>query len=114
MTIQKLQDVVLKLSNQMFVRHYVWLNYPNDPQVMGIQFQSALRQRTKTRRRLTCECGDCYKCKHREAMRLKYRTKQLGGSAMLLQELESLGFTWREDLKLWAVERTEGDGEKHG
>lgn len=37
MTLQRFQSLVLKLSNQMMVRHYLWLNYPNDPQVMGIE-----------------------------------------------------------------------------
>lgn len=31
---------MLKLGNQMFVRHYLWLNYPQDRQLMGIQFKS--------------------------------------------------------------------------
>lgn len=38
MTLQRFQGIVLKLSNQMFVRHYLWLNYPLDPQLMGLQF----------------------------------------------------------------------------
>lgn len=38
MTIQRFQATVLKLSNQTFVRHYPWLNYPYDPQLMGIEF----------------------------------------------------------------------------
>lgn len=38
MTMQRFQSIVLRLGNQGFVRHYYWLNYPNDPQLMGIQF----------------------------------------------------------------------------
>ena len=37
MTLERLQGIVLRLGNQMFVRHYLWLNYPNDPQMMGIE-----------------------------------------------------------------------------
>jgi hypothetical protein len=37
MTIQRLQAIVLRLGNQMFVRHYLWINYPNEPQMMGIE-----------------------------------------------------------------------------
>lgn len=36
MTIQEFQRIVLRLSNQTHVRHFMWLNYPNDPQVMAI------------------------------------------------------------------------------
>lgn len=41
MTIQELQRVVLRLANQMLVRYYLWLNYPNESQLMGIQIQTA-------------------------------------------------------------------------
>jgi hypothetical protein len=68
MTVQELQRIVLHIGNQMFVRYYLWLNYPNDPQLMGIQPL---------------------------------------GIHMLGKELEELGFTWRDDLKLFAIERTE-------
>lgn len=37
MTIEQLQWIVIKLSNQEMVRWYAWLNYPNDPQLMGIE-----------------------------------------------------------------------------
>ncbi len=37
MTLERLQGIILRLGNQMFVRHYLWLNYPNDPQMMGIE-----------------------------------------------------------------------------
>lgn len=49
MTIQRFQSIVLKLGNKMFVRHYLWLNYPNDPQMIGIQFtQDILGSRLAT------------------------------------------------------------------
>jgi hypothetical protein len=38
-SIRELQRIALRLSNQMFVRHFMWLNYPNDPQVMGIMLR---------------------------------------------------------------------------
>lgn len=37
MTLQRFQGIVLRISNLMFVRHYLWLNYPNDAQLMGIE-----------------------------------------------------------------------------
>lgn len=41
MTIERFQALVLKLSNQMFVRCYYWLNYPQDRQIFGLQFPAA-------------------------------------------------------------------------
>lgn len=43
MTIQRFQNIVLRLGNQMFVRHYLWLNYPNDPQLMGLEHREYMR-----------------------------------------------------------------------
>lgn len=37
MTIDYLQGIVRRLANQMPVRYYLWLNYPQDPQLMGIE-----------------------------------------------------------------------------
>ena len=39
MTLEKLESIVLRLANQTHVRYYKWLNYPNEPQIMGIQLQ---------------------------------------------------------------------------
>ena len=36
-TLQRFQAIILKLGNQVFIRHYLWLNYPNPYQLMGIQ-----------------------------------------------------------------------------
>lgn len=41
MTMQRFQSTVRVLSNSMFVRWYACLNYPYEPQVLGIQFQDA-------------------------------------------------------------------------
>ena len=41
MTLQRFQNIVLRLGNQMFVRHYFWLNYPDDPQIMGFSMVGA-------------------------------------------------------------------------
>lgn len=41
MTMDRFRAIVLKLGNQMFVRHYLWLNAPRDPQMMAIQFHGA-------------------------------------------------------------------------
>ena len=30
-----------QLGNQIFTRHYVWLNYPAEPQTMGIEIMLA-------------------------------------------------------------------------
>jgi len=32
------QSLVWQLSNQLFVRHYRWLNYPHKPQLFALQF----------------------------------------------------------------------------
>jgi hypothetical protein len=32
------QSLVWQLSNQLFVRHYRWLNYPQKPQLFALQF----------------------------------------------------------------------------
>ncbi len=37
MTIDRFRSIVLKLGNKMFVRHYLWLNYPNPTQLFGFQ-----------------------------------------------------------------------------
>ena len=37
MTLERFQALVLRLGNQVFVRHYHWLNYPHDPPLMGIE-----------------------------------------------------------------------------
>jgi hypothetical protein len=31
-------QLVWQLSNQLFVRHYRWLNYPREPQLLALQF----------------------------------------------------------------------------
>lgn len=36
MTLERFQRLVLKIGNQMMTRHYLWLNYPSTPQLMGI------------------------------------------------------------------------------
>lgn len=38
MTVERFERLVLKLSNQMLVRHYLWLNYPYEPKIMQIEF----------------------------------------------------------------------------
>jgi hypothetical protein len=103
MTLQRFQGIVLRLGNQMFVRHYLWLNYPNDPQLMGIELIGQAPNGKK--RKATCECGTCQKCLHREYMR-GYRP-----SGRLATELESEGFRFNEETGIWAVER---DDAKHG
>lgn len=40
MTMERFQGIVLRLSNQMLLRWYAWLNYPNDPQIFGLQCHS--------------------------------------------------------------------------
>lgn len=42
MTLERFQAIVLKLSNIMMARHYLWLNYPNDPQVLAIELGEAV------------------------------------------------------------------------
>lgn len=97
MTLQRFQGIVLRLGNQMFVRHYLWLNYPNDPQLMGIELIGQAPNGKK--RKATCECGTCQKCLHREYMR-GYRP-----SGRLATELESEGFRFNEETGIWTVER---------
>ena len=106
MTLEDLQRIALRLGNQMFVRHYYWLNYPNDPQLMGIQFPQSIKPGPRARRTRTCACGTCDKCKHREYVR-KYRVP-ITPSGRLAAELEALGFNYSDALGIWTVERTEG------
>ena len=100
MDLQRFQAVVLRLGNQMFVRHYLWLNYPNDPQLMGIELIG--QAPNGNARKSSCECGVCAKCKHREYMR-GYRPK-----GRLAQELTEMGFTFNEGLGIWTIERQDG------
>lgn len=44
MTLQRFQAIVLKLGNQCWIRHYLWLSYPNEPQVMGLDMIGPGRQ----------------------------------------------------------------------
>lgn len=98
MTLERLQGIVLRLGNQMFVRHYLWLNYPNDPQMMGIEL---IGQAPKgSARKTSCECGTCHVCKHREYMR-GYRPK-----GRLAVELTELGFAFNPKNGIWEIERS--------
>lgn len=97
MTLEKLQAIVLRLGNQMFVRHYLWINYPNDPQMMGIELIGQGPNGKK--RKPSCECGTCSKCLHREYMRGYRPSGRLGA------ELEAEGFKFNEQTGIWMVER---------
>lgn len=110
MTLQRFQATVLKIGNQMFVRHYLWVNYPLEPPVLGIQFPSgATRSAGRSRgRHRSCDCGKCAKCTHREYMR-QTRVPVGDGMGRLVEELKALGFKWNEPLKMWTIERS-GDG----
>ena len=102
MKIEELQRIVLRLSNQMFVRYYLHLAQPNDPQLMGIQFAKPVRPQRKRKR--ACECGACPTCEHREYM-AKYRVPTSDRSR-LPEELATLGFEYNEGLKMWTIEST--------
>ncbi len=102
MTLQRFQGVVLKIGNQMLVRHYLWLNYPNDPPLMGIQLERLVGPR-KGRRR-SCECGTCKKCQHRQYV-AEHRPKRQN-QLRLQAELIEIGFALRDD-GLWTIARTE-------
>ena len=78
MTLQRFQGIVLKLGNQMFVRHYLCINYPNDPQSMGIE----LLRPAQSEYGLEC-------------------------SARLTVELTELGFAFNESLSIWTIDRSE-------
>lgn len=99
MTLQQFQATVLKLGNQIFVRHYLWLNYPFDPQIMGIEMIGQAPNGKK--RKASCECGNCRVCKHRA-----YMTACRPKSRLAL-ELAELGFTFNTESGIWRVERTE-------
>lgn len=103
MTIERFQGIVLKIGNQVFVRHYFWLNYPNDPQIMGVQLQldSAAKPVKRARARL-CECGICKRCKHREYTR---KNRAPSETTRILRELTELGFSRRDD-GIWVIERS--------
>jgi hypothetical protein len=96
-TIRRFERIVLRLSNQTFVRHHLWLNFPDDPRLMGIELIGHGPNGKK--RKSTCNCGRCPKCTHREYMR-RYRP-----SALLATELESEGFTFDEVSGIWTIER---------
>ncbi len=98
MTIQRFQGIVLKLGNQMFVRHYLWINYPHDPQLMGIELIGQAEKGSA--RKATCECGTCPKCRHREYMR-GYRPK-----GRLAVELAEEGFAFNDKLGIWTITRS--------
>ena len=99
MTIQRFQATVLKLGNQMFVRHYLWLNYPADPQLFGIQMIGQAPNGKK--RQSSCDCGVCPKCMHRNYVASKRPKTMLAG------QLEELGFTFNAGLGIWTTERTD-------
>lgn len=101
--LQRFQSIVLRLGNQMFVRHYLWLNYPNEPQLMGIELigQSPIG----TKRAVSCDCGACKKCLHRVYMRGQ-RPK-----SRLATELGELGFRFNESNGVWEIQRAQ-QGEK--
>jgi len=40
MPLADFERLVLRLANQTFVRYALWLNYPKDPPLMGIDFGS--------------------------------------------------------------------------
>lgn len=45
MTIERFQSTVLRVGNQLFTRHFLWLNYPHDPQLMGLAYKSEVDER---------------------------------------------------------------------
>ncbi len=95
MTMERFQATVLRLGNQMFVRHYHWLNYPNEPQILGIEL---IGQAPNGKgRKASCECGVCKKCQHRVYMQ-GYRPK-----GRLEQELTELGFVHFDGI--WRIPR---------
>lgn len=99
MTLERFQSIVLRLGNQMFVRHHIWLNYPNEPQIMGIELIGRVVNRKKGRK-ATCDCGACRKCRNRELRRGNCM------SGRLTKELEAEGFK-REPYGIWVIERGE-------
>jgi hypothetical protein len=98
MKLIRFQSIVLKLGNQVFVRHYLWLNYPQDPQLMGIELIGQSPKGIK--RKSSCTCGKCKKCKHRDYVASK-RPKTL-----LTSELEQCGFVFDRQLGIWTIART--------
>ena len=93
MTLARLQSIVLRLGNQLFVRHYCWLNYPHEPQLMGIEL---IGQSPHTRKRtVSCDCGACAKCQHRKYVADR-RPK-----TRLVEELGELGFQFNAELGIW-------------
>ena len=80
----------VKIGNQMFVRHYLWLNYPHEPQLFGIQFPC--NPKGPGCRSEACDGG-------------KYAQGQ-SGDERLLQELRELGFEWNAGLKMWTIAKS--------
>ena len=77
MTIKELHGIVRILANQMFVRYYVLLNYPNFPERMGIEFMTNDGKRG-------------------------WR-----GGDRLAAEMDKRGFRFNKSLGVWEIERTE-------
>jgi hypothetical protein len=100
-TIDRFQAIVLRLGNQMFVRHYLWLNYPQDPQLMGIDFMASIPTNRRKPKPISCDCGRCEKCKHRNYMRGQRPTSRLE------TELLEAGFSFSESHGMWTIERTD-------
>lgn len=104
MTIEKLQSIALRIGNQRFVRHYLWLNYPERPQLMGIEIQTHRKPNARRKAR-TCECGQCKTCKHRDYMNAN-RPHVDGSTGRLFKELKDLGFEQRTD-GIWVIIRSD-------
>lgn len=57
MTMKRFQATVLKLANQMMVRTYLALNYPQEPQWMAFETDPVISPHNPDHERL---CGELY------------------------------------------------------
>jgi hypothetical protein len=64
MTVQDVKRIALQLANTYWVRYYLCLNYPHDPQAVCISIMNPKNERFSSREK------------------------------RLLKEMETLGFTW--------------------
>ena len=79
MSIEEVQRLALMLSRSMWVRWFANLNYPFEPQLMGLMLADG--------------------CNGQVGI--------VKGGDMLAGELTRLGFAWNDDLRMWTILRAE-------
>lgn len=79
MPIEELQSLALMLGRSLWVRWFAFLNYPFDPQLMGLSLIETVNGKMES----------------------------FKGGDRLQQDLSRRGFAWNDDLRMWTIERKE-------